>query len=102
VQDIDKLSILAFTHERGTILVDALIHMSGRRTAKVVRFRRVKRASEPHIPNRIRLKLSRSALRSVKRALRHGKRLRARVTVRTVGAETGSTTRASTRIRLRP
>lgn len=101
VQDVDKLVILAFTHERGTIIVDALINMRGR-ASKVVRFRRVKRTSPPHVPNRIRLRLTRSALRSVKRALRHGRRLRVRVTVRTIGAETGSKTRASTRIRLRP
>jgi hypothetical protein len=68
-QDVAGLYLLITVHERGKLRVTA---KAGR-----YRYRSYNRNVVPHIPNQVRLKLSRSALRSARRALRNGRRMTA-------------------------
>jgi Tol biopolymer transport system component len=98
-QDIDKLFVLVTIHESGKILLEGRVRLPGR-ASRIVRFKPVKRTLQPHILRKMRLKLSRRALRTVKRTLEH-RRLNARVKLTAV-SDSGKTQIVRRTIRLRP
>jgi hypothetical protein len=96
-QDIDKLFVYVTIHETGRIVLGGSVRIPG--ASRSYRFKSVKRKLEPHILRKIRLKLSRHALRTVKRALRHRK-LMARIKL-TATSDDGTRQIARRSIRLR-
>jgi hypothetical protein len=98
-QDVDKLFVYVTIHEAGTIVLGGSVRMPGK-ASRSYRFKSVKRKLEPHLLRKIRLKLPRPALRSVKRALGHRK-LKARIKLTATG-DSGATQTARRTIRLRP
>jgi hypothetical protein len=90
-QQVSRLYLLITVHESGTLRVSA--------TASGKRFRSVRKKVTQHIPNQIYLKLSTSALRSVRRAI---KRHTVYATVKSTGRDRSGNSRTYTkRIKLR-
>jgi Tol biopolymer transport system component len=99
-QDVDRLFIYATLHEPGKIVVKASVRLRGG-ASRLCRFKKVTRKLPLHKAKKIRLKLSRRSLRSVKRALRSGQRLKAKITA-TADYDSGKRTRNRSRVSLRP
>lgn len=78
-QAVTRLYVRASMNEAGTITATGSVNVP-RGTAKVYRFRPVTRTVSPNAVVKLRLKLSKKSLKTVRRALRR-KRLRAKVTV---------------------
>jgi hypothetical protein len=85
-------------NEAGTLTAAATVSVPGG-SAKVFRFKRASKTVAPNVPVKLRLKLTKKALRAVKRALRHRKKLSARVTL-TAKDTTGHQTVRKQKIRL--
>jgi Tol biopolymer transport system component len=98
-QDIDKLFVFVTIHEPGRIVLEGGVRMPGR-ASRSYRFKPVKRKLQPHLLRKMRLKLSRHGLRTVKRALKH-RRLRARIKLTAV-SDSGKRQIVRRTIRLRP
>lgn len=98
-QDIDELFVFVTIHEPGRILLEGGVRMPGR-ASRSFRFKSVKRKLQPHLLKKLRLKLPRRALRTVKRSLEH-RRLRARVKLTAV-SDSGKKQIVRRTIRLRP
>lgn len=78
-QDVDKLSVRASMNEAGTLTATGSVGISG--AAKTYRLKRASRTVSASQSVKLRLKLSRKALRAVKRAIRHRRKARAKVTL---------------------
>lgn len=78
-QDVAKLYVKASMNEAGTLTATGSVNVRGGAT-KVYRFKPVTRPASPNVAVKLRLKLSKKSLRTVRRALRR-KRLRAKITV---------------------
>ncbi len=90
-QKAGRLYLLVTLHERGTLRITA--------SAAGTRYKGFKKSVAPHIPSRVYLKLSASALRSVKRSI---KRKTVYATVKSVGSDQSGNRRTYTkRIKLR-
>jgi hypothetical protein len=98
-QDIDKLFVFVTIHEAGRIRLEGQVRVPGH-ASRAFRFKTVKRELQPHILRKVRLELSRQALRTVKRMLRR-KRLSARIKLTAVG-DSGKRQVVRRTIRLRP
>jgi hypothetical protein len=98
-QRVGKLTIRDRLNEAGTIVVRATVQVSN--ASRLYRFKAVRRSVAAHKTTRLRLKLSRKALRAVRRALRRHKRLRARITV-TARDRAGNVSSAKLSVRLKP
>ena len=99
VQDIDELFVFVTIHEAGRIVLGGTVRMPGR-ASRTYRFKPLKRKLQPHILRKMRLKLSRQSLRTVKRTLKH-KRLKARIKLTAV-SDSGKRQIVRRTIRLRP
>jgi hypothetical protein len=90
-QQVNRLYLLITVHESGSLRVSA--------TAGGKRFRTVRKRVTQHIPNRVYLKMSTSALRSVRRAI---KRHSVYASVKSTGSDRSGNSRTYTkRIKLR-
>jgi hypothetical protein len=98
-QDIDKLYVTVRPNEQVTINATGSVNTSGR-AAKVLRFKRVTRSVAAQKTTKLRLRLTRKSLRTVKRTLRRGKRLRAKLTL-TAKDRAGNTRIDHVSVRLR-
>jgi hypothetical protein len=96
-QDVDRLFVRARANEDGKISASAVV----RGTPKRLSFRRVSRAVKQNRFVKLRLKLARKDLRTVKRALRRGKRVRTNVLV-TARDGAGNQQKRRVTISLRP
>jgi plastocyanin len=92
------LRFTAQSDEPATLRARGSVNVPG--AGKILRFRSVKAQLAAGVERRVKLRLARKALRSVKRALRRGSRLFARVTVN-VEDKNGNVDTAKRRIRLR-
>jgi plastocyanin len=92
------LRFTAQSDEPATLRARGSVNVPG--ASKTLRFRSVKAQLAAGVERRVKLRLARKALRSVKRALRRGSRLFARVTVN-VEDKNGNVDTAKRRIRLR-
>ncbi len=97
-QDVDKLFVRASMNEPGTLAAGATVSVPG--AAKVYRFKRATKTVSANQSVKLRLKLSKKALKKVKRALRHKRKLRANVTL-TATDMTGKQTIRKSKVRLR-
>jgi Tol biopolymer transport system component len=98
-QDVDKLFVMVQVHERSTLRVTGSVSVPG--ASRAYRFKPVKLLVPLHGLRKVRLKLERRAIRTVKRTLRRGRTLRARVTA-TVTDAAGNRGVARRAIKLRP
>jgi hypothetical protein len=100
VQDIDKLYMLATVHADGKLAVTATVKVAGRKAAQVYRFKGFAATVPAHKEYRVKLKLGKAKLRSVKRALRRGKRLKAKIVGQAQNAAGGPWSKVSRTVRL--
>ncbi len=98
-QDIDKLHVTVRPNEQVTVNATGRVNTSGG-AAKVLRFKRVTRSVAAQKRTKLRLRLTRKSLRTVKRTLRRGKRLRAKLTL-TAKDRAGNTRVDRVSVRLR-
>jgi hypothetical protein len=102
VQDVDKLFMLAQVHADAKLVVTATVSLPGKgRATKTYRFKSFTRKVPAHKVNRVRLRLSKAKLRSVKRLLRRGKRLKVKIVSRAQNAAGGPWSQASRSVTLR-
>jgi hypothetical protein len=97
-QDVDRLRVLVRLAEAGTVTARARVQLP-RRTARLIVSRPATARLKANRTRRVRLRLRRAALRSVKRALRRGRRVHARVTM-TVSDAAGNARSQTARVRL--
>jgi Tol biopolymer transport system component len=101
-QDVDSLFVLAQVHADGKLLVTASVKLpGGGKATKLLRFRPFSRVTAAHTIFRVRLKLSKTGLRSVKRALKKHHRLRAVVVGQAQFATGGPWSSVTRKIKLR-
>ena len=98
-QAVDKLFVRASMNEAGTLTATGAITVAGSGAAKAYGLKRVSRTVTGSQSVKLRLKLAKKALRSVKRALRHKRKVRAKVTL-TAADTTGHQTIRKQTIRL--
>jgi WD40 repeat protein len=101
VQDVDTLFVLVQPHADATVVVTASVKLPGRaKKSAVVSFKRYSKQLPAHKITRVKLRLSKSALKAVKRALKRGKRMRANVVskVRAPGGTAWGTKRRTIRL----
>lgn len=79
-QRVGSLFVRASMNEAGTLTATGTVSVPGG-AAKLYRFKRARAAVSANQSVKLRLRLSKSALRVVRRALRHGKKLRAKIAV---------------------
>jgi hypothetical protein len=99
-QRIGRLYVMVQVHQQSTLRVTATVKVPGA-SSRVYRFKAVQMRLPIHAARKVKLKLSRSALRAVRRALKHGKHLRAKVTARATDTA-GVSVSASRRVKLKP
>jgi hypothetical protein len=97
-QDVDRLFVRASMNEAGTLSATGTVSTPGGAT-KIYKLRRASRSVGANTPVKLRLKLSKRALRAVKRALRHKKKLHANVVLE-ASDTTGHKTVRKQKIRL--
>jgi plastocyanin len=98
-QKVDRLYVRASMNEGGTLTATGTVSVPGG-AAKLYRLKRTSRSVSANQSVKLRLKLSKKALRAVKRALHRGKKLRAKVAVAARDATGHETVRRQT-IRLK-
>jgi Tol biopolymer transport system component len=103
VQDVDQLFVLAQVHAPGGLVVTASVKLAGGgRATKVYGFKTfTQNAVDVHRIYRVRLRLSRTGLRTVRRALKRKKRLTAVVVGKARAPTGGAFTTVTRKIRLR-
>jgi plastocyanin len=97
-QDIDKLFVRASMNEAGTLAATGRVSVPGG-ASELYRFKRASKTVAASQSVKLRLKLSKKALKSAKRALRRGRKLRAKITL-TARDATGHETLRRQTIRL--
>jgi plastocyanin len=97
-QDVDKLSVRASMNEAGTLTATGTVNVGG--AAKAYNLKRASRTVAAGQSVKLRLKLSKKALRAVKRAIRHKRKARAKVTLTALDTTGHKTVRKQT-IRLK-
>ena len=85
--------------EKGTLSAKATVNVPG--GSKLIHFKPVKRSVGARVRTKLRLKLSKSALRTVRRALLRGKRLTAKITVTAIDKD-GNGRIQREKVRLKP
>jgi plastocyanin len=94
-QKVDRLYVRASMNEAGTLSAAGTVSVPAG-AAKLYRFKRASRSVTANQSVKLRLKLSKKALRAVKRALHRGKKLRAKVAVTARDATGHETVRRQT------
>jgi Tol biopolymer transport system component len=101
VQDVDKLFMLATLHANGRLVVSASVVVKGRgRGARVYRFRGFAATVPAHREYKVKLKLAKAKLRTVKRALKRGKRLKVKIVAKAQDAAGGPWSTVTRTVRL--
>jgi plastocyanin len=94
-QDVDKLFVRASMNEAGTLAATGTVSVP-RGAAKTYRFKRASKTVSANQTIKLRLKLSRKALKTVRRALRHRGKLSAKITLTARDLTGRETTRKQT------
>jgi hypothetical protein len=90
--------VKASTIEAGTLTASAGVRTAN--ASKVFRFKTARRTARPRVVVKLRLKLAKRSLKTLKRALRRHKRLEARITI-TAKDNAGNVQTAKRTVRLR-
>jgi hypothetical protein len=99
-QRVGKLFVRTVVSKAATVTASATVNVPGG-SAKVYRFRTVKRKVAADVRTKLRLKISKRALRTIRRALRRGRRLSAKI-VLTARDSDGNTRIVRQKVRLKP